>query len=131
MSTVSLRPLWKLVLALVCALALVIGPISSAFADDGGTVTKEQLAQLKKASPEDREKVRKIAVDKYTDKICASVITEVIALPGQKALDICRDAGGKQGPEHAEPGVEKGLCNQDCRGPGSESRQACVGRGAL
>lgn len=96
MSTVSLRPLWKLVLALVCALALVIGPISSAFADDGGTVTKEQLAQLKKASPEDREKVRKIAVDKYTDKICASVITEVIALPGQKALDICRDDVGKQ-----------------------------------
>ncbi|MDA4829709.1 hypothetical protein [Kocuria rhizophila] len=92
----SLRPLWKLVLALVCALALVIGPISSAFADDGGTVTKEQLAQLKKASPEDREKVRKIAVDKYTDKICASVITEVIALPGQKALDICRDDVGKQ-----------------------------------
>nr|WP_313505229.1 hypothetical protein [Kocuria rhizophila] len=96
MSTVSLRPLWKLVLALVCALALVIGPISSAFADDGGTVTKEQLAQLKKASPEDREKVRKIAMDKYTDKICASVITEVIALPGQKALDICRDDVGKQ-----------------------------------
>lgn len=96
MSTVSLRPLWKLVLALMCALALVIGPISSAFADDGGTVTKEQLAQLKKASPEDREKVRKIAVDKYTDKICASVITEVIALPGQKALDICRDDVGKQ-----------------------------------
>lgn len=96
MSTVSLRPLWKLVLAVVCALALVIGPISSAFADDGGTVTKEQLAQLKKASPEDREKVRKIAVDKYTDKICASVITEVIALPGQKALDICRDDVGKQ-----------------------------------
>ena len=96
MSTVPLRPLWKLVLALVCALALVIGPISSAFADDGGTVTKEQLAQLKKASPEDREKVRKIAVDKYTDKICASVITEVIALPGQKALDICRDDVGKQ-----------------------------------
>ncbi|MXN63185.1 hypothetical protein GR184_11395 [Bacillus sp. BGMRC0062] len=92
----SLRPLWKLVLALVCALALVIGPISSAFADDGGTVTKEQLAQLKKASPEDREKVRKIAVDKYTDKICASVITEVIALPGQKALNICRDDVGKQ-----------------------------------
>jgi len=80
----------------VCALALVIGPISSAFADDGGTVTKEQLAQLKKASPEDREKVRKIAMDKYTDKICASVITEVIALPGQKALDICRDDVGKQ-----------------------------------
>ncbi|WP_312589147.1 hypothetical protein [Corynebacterium dentalis] len=80
----------------MCALALVIGPISSAFADDGGTVTKEQLAQLKKASPEDREKVRKIAMDKYTDKICASVITEVIALPGQKALDICRDDVGKQ-----------------------------------
>ena len=92
----SVRPLWKLVVALLCAVALVAGPVAGASADEGGKVTKEQLAQLKKASAEDREKVRKIAVDKYTDKICASVITEVIAFPGQKALDICRDDVGKQ-----------------------------------
>lgn len=95
-TSASFKSCWKLVVALLCALALVAGPVSSASADEGGKVTKEQLAQLKKASAEDREKVRKVAVDKYTDKICAGVFTQVLALPGQKAMDICRDDVGKQ-----------------------------------
>lgn len=86
----------KVIIAFVCAIALIAGPVTSASADDGQKISKEQLAHLKNASSADREKVRKAAVDKYTEKFCDVLSNQVVALPGQNPRSICEDDVGKQ-----------------------------------
>lgn len=95
MKTLNIRSLLS---ALVLALVLLLGTgsaFTTALAEEAsGKVSQEQLDKLAKASPEDREKVRTTAVDKYTQEFCSKIADDAVKLPGQDKNQICKDEIG-------------------------------------
>ena len=95
MKTLNIRSLLS---ALVLALVLLLGTgsaFTTALAEEASDkVSQEQLDKLAKASPEDREKVRTTAVDKYTQEFCSKIADDAVNLPGQDKNQICKDEIG-------------------------------------
>lgn len=101
----------SLLSAVVLALALLLGTgsvFTSAYAAEESGISQEQLDKLAKASDEDREKVRKTAVDKYTTEFCSKILDQAIALPGQDQKKICSDEVGANVDKMVDT-PEKGL----------------------
>lgn len=95
MKTLNIRSLLS---ALTLALVLLLGTgstFTTALAEETqGKISQEQLDKLAKASPEDREKVRTTAVDKYTQEFCSKIADDAVNLPGQDKNQICKDEIG-------------------------------------
>ena len=95
MKTLNIRSLLS---ALTLALVLLLGTgstFTTALAEETqGKISQEQLDKLAKASPEDREKVRTTAVDKYTQEFCSKIADDAVNLPGQDKTQICKDEIG-------------------------------------
>lgn len=128
---------------LVLALALTLGTGTSlnavyAAEESQNKATQEQLDQLAKASPEDREKVRNIAVEKYTEAFCVQILDQAIAFPGQDKKQICTDEIGQNVDtliDTPEKGINGEIDLQQVCGPGGANvsnfglKNACIVKG--
>lgn len=101
----SLRSFAAVILCLIMVLGISVAPAYAAEETNAEQATEEQIANLKKASPEDQETVRKAAVDEATEMLCGdSKFRESVFVPvgtaggdAEAAGDkICRDEIGKQ-----------------------------------
>lgn len=96
----SMKKTMRLLLLVVAVAVIGLGSATSAYADDAsrdpGQVSGQEMDNLKKASPQDREKVRKVGVDEATKQYCGKVQDSVVALPGQNKEQICNDEVGGQ-----------------------------------
>lgn len=119
----------RLLHILVLALVLTLGTgtsLSTVYAaeDTKTGVTQEQLDQLAKASPEDREKVRNVVVEKYTESFCGRILDQAIAFPGQDKNQICADEIGKNINtliDTPEKGLKGEIDLQQVCGPGGSN----------
>lgn len=128
---------------LVLALALTLGTGTSlnavyAAEESQNKATQEQLDQLAKASPEDREKVRNIAVEKYTEAFCVQILDQAIVFPGQDKKQICTDEIGQNVDtliDTPEKGINGEIDLQQVCGPGGANvsnfglKNACIVKG--